>query len=107
MICVLFKIHPMQTFLIVTGSLLTSSLLWIIPLLMMDRNKPEEEIEDQQPVPETINDVPEEVYTDENIEEMDVTSFFAYNIVDELITVALAKKIVSREVSAEYAFSVN
>ncbi len=52
-------------------------------------------------------DETELAFADEPLEEMNVNSFFTYSIVDELISVALAKKIVSKEVSAEFAFSIN
>ncbi len=99
----------MQTILIVMGSLVTSSILWIVPLLMMDRNQPQEEATEEQNEDEDCNekDETELVFADEPLEEMNVNSFFTYSIVDELISVALAKKIVSKEVSAEFAFSIN
>lgn len=99
----------MQTFLIVMGSLVASSLLWIIPLLLMDRNKPDEEsIQDQNVQEESAEkDCDEQKYTEEAFEEIDTTSLYAFSIVDELINVAFENKIVSKRVSEEYSFSIN
>jgi hypothetical protein len=99
----------MQTFLILMGSLVASSLLWIIPLLLMDRNKPDEEsIEEQKMQEESAEkDCDGQVYSDEAFEEIENTSFYAFSVVDELINVAFENKIVSKRVSEEYAFSIN
>lgn len=99
----------MQTFLIVMGSLVTSSLLWITPLLLMDRNKSDEDEMEQQTSQHDSaeNQKEEKVYSDEELEEVDLKSFYTFDLVDEMINVALANKIVSKEISMEYAFSIN
>ncbi len=99
----------MQTFLIVMGSLVASSFLWIIPLLLMDRNKLDEDSTQEQNLQETSeeNDCEEQVYSEEPLEEAGTNSFYAFSIVDELINVAFENKIVSKRVSEEYAFSIN
>ncbi|MEO7802800.1 MAG: hypothetical protein ABIR81_12405 [Ginsengibacter sp.] len=99
----------MQTFLIVMGSLVASSFLWIIPLLLMDRNKPEEDSTQEQNLQETSeeNECEEQVYSEERLEEAATNSFYAFSIVDEMINVAFEDKIVSKRVSEEYAFSIN
>lgn len=74
----------------------------------MDRNKSDEEVTDQ-PTAEDTNekDCEEKVFADDHLEKADVSSFYAYSIVDELINVAFQNKIVSKKMSEEYAFSIN
>ncbi len=98
----------MHTLLIVMGSMITSSLLWIIPLLLLDRNKPDEE--SAEPLTYENNadsSVDEQIYEDTLQEEINSQSSYTYSIVDEMINTAFANKVVIQKLRVDFAFSIN
>ncbi len=98
----------MHTLLIVMGSMITSSLLWIIPLLLLDRNKPDEE--SAEPLTYENNadsSVDEQICEDTFQKEINSQSSYTYSIVDEMINTAFANKVVIQKLRVDFAFSIN
>ncbi len=88
------------------ATLTFSSLLWIVPLLFMKNYEADEVLLDLQRNDNNEYSFADVPVTDEFYDETDA-SYYAYSIVDEMITVALSNKIVSKRVSEDFAFSIN
>ncbi len=98
----------MHTLFIVMGSMITSSLLWIIPLLLLDKTKPYEESAESMTYEENADSFfDEQLYADTFQEEIHSQSSYTYSIVDEMINTAFANKVVIQKLRVDFAFSKN
>ncbi len=103
----------MHTLFIVMGSMITSSLLWIIPLLLLDKTKPYEESAESMTYEENADSFfDEQLYADTFQEEIHsqssyTQSSYTYSIVDEMINTAFANKVVIQKLRVDFAFSKN
>jgi hypothetical protein len=90
---------------IVLTSLTISSILWIVTLLLLGRHKLIEEVSDHS-IDEMIY-IPDEIDNYDLPNNPDAQSLSLYDIDNEMITVAVTNIIKSRQVSKQFAFSIN
>lgn len=89
-------------------SMMISSFMWILPLLLLGKNKIIEEVSEPEIV-ETEN----HYYIQEYLNHVDYIMglkeqpLISYDIDDAMISVAITNKIAARKVSEDFAFSIN
>ena len=98
----------MQTFTIVFCSVMISSIIWIVPLLLLGKHKMVEEVQDVE-ISEAIeyNYIKDSIAKDNFYNEVEAECAYSYDIDDVMVTVAAASKIAGKIVSKDFAFSIN